>query len=98
MQGNDSRTHSLRQVNNRVLRRCKLSFRGTSSRAYNGAVKRRIGYAVACIGAVLVLGSYILRTPSFVILNGYYAETWRLGVFAGAVLLTLGAIEARRAG
>jgi len=58
---------------------------------------RTAGYATALVGLTLTIAAWGLRTPSFVIVNGYYAETWLIWAIVGVLLLTIGVVIVWRA-
>ncbi|MGI9102371.1 MAG: hypothetical protein ACR2IF_07975 [Terriglobales bacterium] len=53
---------------------------------------KNVSRALIGIGALVTFGSWILRSPSFLIVNGWYIETWRLELTAGLLVLSLGVV------
>jgi hypothetical protein len=66
-----------------------------SNRSKISVMKRRIGYAIIPVGALLAIGSYLARWSSFIIVNGHYLETWILLSGIGVLLTIFGGIMAR---
>jgi hypothetical protein len=58
---------------------------------------RTAGYATALVGLTLTIAVWGLRKPTFIILNGYYAQTWVICAILGALLLTVGVLIVWRA-
>ena len=52
---------------------------------------RAAGYAADLVGLALTIGAGAFRKASFIILNGYYVQTWRIWT-VGALLLAIGVL------
>jgi hypothetical protein len=57
---------------------------------------RTAGYATAVVGLTLTIAAWGLR-KTFIILNGYYAQTWVICAILGALGLTVGILIVWRA-
>lgn len=75
-----------------MIRRCYNSNGATMANMW-----RTVGYATALVGLVLTVAPWAFRKPSFVIVNGYLAETWLIGLSLGVLLLTIGVVIVWRA-
>jgi hypothetical protein len=60
-------------------------------------MQRTVGYATALVGLTLTILAWAFRKPSFIMVNGYYAQTWAIWAILGALLLAIGVLIVWRA-
>jgi hypothetical protein len=57
---------------------------------------RVAGYAAASVGLAITIAAVAFRKVSFIIVNGYYVQTWWIWML-GVLLLSIGVVVVWRA-